>query len=194
MATSTRSGKSDTVSFTTGSGFPFRPASENASSQASAAACESACCAPRDSPARSPACATTASTAASSRSSLCNTNSIRDGSALMTSAHRSPLVHVAGFAAIRAIVESVDAHPDILLRLAEAAIFFARALSFRLVTLRTQGNHCGPLPAEPGWLHSLNNSRTCESSRQAASRAGFLTLENTHASLILLSETLRSFQ
>lgn len=49
--------------------------------------------------------------------------------------------NVAGFAALRAVVESVDAEPDILLRLAKAAVFLAGAILLRLVAQGTEG--CG---------------------------------------------------
>jgi hypothetical protein len=53
--------------------------------------------------------------------------------------------HIAGFTAIRAIVETVSAQANILLRLAKAAVLFAGALPFRFVALRTERNHCDPL-------------------------------------------------
>jgi hypothetical protein len=48
---------------------------------------------------------------------------------------------VAGLAAVRTIVHAIDGQPYIVLRLAETAEFFAGALRFRLVTLRTKCKH-----------------------------------------------------
>jgi len=49
----------------------------------------------------------------------------------------------ARLAAIWAVVQAVLTKADVLLRLAEAAIFLASALCFRFVALRTKGRHCG---------------------------------------------------
>jgi hypothetical protein len=49
--------------------------------------------------------------------------------------------HVTGFAAIGTVVEAVFTEPDVLLRLAEAAVFLARAFGFGLVALRANDCH-----------------------------------------------------
>jgi len=56
---------------------------------------------------------------------------------------------VAGLAAIRAIVKAVLAQPDVVLRLAETAVFFAFALHFRLVTLRADNVHFSDVSRPP---------------------------------------------
>src|SRR6185437_10154892 len=57
--------------------------------------------------------------------------------------------NVARLAAFRAIVEPVHAEADVLLRLAEAAVFLAGALLLRLIALRTEGYHAHRLSAAP---------------------------------------------
>ena len=56
--------------------------------------------------------------------------------------------YVAGFAAIRAIVEAVDAKMHIVLAFANAAILFAIAKRFALVALNADDR-----PARHGCLH-----------------------------------------
>jgi len=55
---------------------------------------------------------------------------------------------VAGLAAVWTIVHAIYRQPYIVLRLAETAEFFAGALRFWLVTLRTNCEHCRRLWVE----------------------------------------------
>src|SRR5215470_4065858 len=110
-------------------GLPLRPTEENVSSQASSAECVSSACSWRESPARSPACATTASSAAISLSSLGSSNTTRDESVVIGFSQAD----IAGFPAIRTIIEAIDAQTDVLLRLAEAAVLVTSAFVLRLV-------------------------------------------------------------
>jgi hypothetical protein len=45
--------------------------------------------------------------------------------------------HVTSLAAVRTVIETVDAEPDITLAFADSAILFAVAIFFALVALRT---------------------------------------------------------
>ena len=48
---------------------------------------------------------------------------------------------VARLAAVRTIIQSIDAKSNVVLRLAETAEFFASALRFRFVALQAQDCH-----------------------------------------------------
>jgi hypothetical protein len=58
---------------------------------------------------------------------------VRAGSVLISISHG----YVASLSAFRAVIHAVNAQPDIVLGLAEAAELLARALHFRFVALRT---------------------------------------------------------
>lgn len=137
IETSTRPGKSETTIRKRGFRVPLRAAREKVISQAPSVAILSSACSCGESPARPLACATTASTAAINRASRETSNSTRDGSALIGIGEP----YVARLAAIRAVVEAVDAEMNVGLGLAIAAVLIARALLLGLVALRTERSH-----------------------------------------------------
>ncbi len=96
MATSTRSGKSETITLTVGSPFAWPCSKGNVSRHASCAADVSPCWPASDNPQRCEACCTTAPIAPKKRVSSCRSSSVRAGSSLIldcswTSAVRRPL-------------------------------------------------------------------------------------------------------
>jgi hypothetical protein len=151
METSTRSGKSATITFSAESLLPLPFTSGKVSRQASAAAAASPSCAPVERPHRWAAKDTIAATPAMSRGSSCSVNSVLLGSVLIGLSK----AHVAGFTAIRTIIQAVHAHANVELRLAETAVLFAGTLLFRFFAYRTKSYH---LPFSRGPVSAFRQS------------------------------------
>jgi hypothetical protein len=161
IATSTRSGKSETITFSTESLLPLLFTSGKVSRHASAAAAASPSCAPLERPQRCAAKDTIATTPAISRESSCSVNSVLLGSVLIGVCKP----HVASFAAIGTIIQPIYAHANVELRLAEAAVLFTSTLLFRLFAYRAKSYH---LPALQ-WprISPFLNLRSCACAGQA---------------------------
>jgi hypothetical protein len=66
---------------------------------------------------------------------------------------RTRQADLASFAAIGAVVKTVEAETDAMLALADAAVTFALAIGFRFVADRTQrGSHMNWTISEPDWM------------------------------------------
>src|SRR5271154_6326953 len=130
MVTSTRSGRSEILTWKEKGDFPGAVVERNALRQTSTAASPISSCASRDKPARRAACADTAAApVAMRRKSFATVQVIWPGLSLIGFSD----AYVAGLPAIRTVVEAIDAQPDVIGRLAKAAVSIASALRLRFV-------------------------------------------------------------